>query len=210
MVKKSFTTHEDGQSGIIFNILQGERELAKDCRLLANFELKNIPPMKAGLPIIEVEFKVDADGLVSISAVETSTQNKISVEIRPDFGLSQNKIDQMLMDSYNNAASDLSLKNKIETITKAQELVKSIYRMMSEVADIYENSNEENEVSAKIAEIEALINEEDLSEIENKYLALSVIAEKLANNYLSKLMSREFKDKSLEELRETYLEKANG
>jgi len=210
IVKKSFTTHEDGQSGIIFNILQGERELAKDCRLLAHFELKNIPPMKAGLPVIEVEFKVDADGLLAVSAIETSTENKISVEIRPDFGLNQNKINQMIEDSYSHATQDLLLKYKIETISKAQELVKSINRMTSERADIYEDSNEEKEMLDKIKNLEEALKKEDLSEIEAKYLTISSMAEKLANKYISLVMSSEFKDKNLEEIKETYLEKVIG
>ena len=103
---ETYTTNVDNQTGIKFTVLQGERELANDCRVLGHFELKGIPPMPAGLPRVAVRFQVDANGMLSVTAKEQSTGQTASIEVKPMHGLTDDEVETMLMASYDNAQAD--------------------------------------------------------------------------------------------------------
>lgn len=205
IVKKSFTTQEDGQSGIIFHVVQGERELAKDCRSIARFELKNITPMQAGLPIIDVEFKVDADGLLSVLATETLSSNKSEIEIRPEYGLCTQQISQMIEESYLFASQDLVQKNRIELTIKAENLIKSLRRMEREMPELFDK---ESNTLDNIGDLESALQNENQAQIESLYLKLIAESEKLANNYISQIMTRKMHNLSINDVRKIYLEEA--
>lgn len=116
---KEFTTYADNQSGMKLHIVQGERELASDCRSLANFEITGIPKMKAGLARVAVTFKIDADGLLTVSAEEKFTGEKQEIIVKPSYGLDENEVKEMLLDSLKNSKADISNRLLIETITEA-------------------------------------------------------------------------------------------
>jgi len=118
---KEFTTYADNQTGMKLHILQGERELAKDCRSLAHFEIKGIPPLKAGMARVQVTFKLDADGLLTVSAEEKYTGEKQEIMVKPTFHLDQNEIKKMLLESLQNSQSDMIERLLVEAATEATQ-----------------------------------------------------------------------------------------
>ncbi|MGV2873570.1 Fe-S protein assembly chaperone HscA [Colwellia sp. E150_009] len=123
---QEFTTFKDGQTAMAVHVLQGERELVDDCRSLARFELRGIPAMTAGAAHIRVTFKVDADGLLSVTAMEKSSGVESSIEVKPSFGLDDGKIAQMLKDSMNNAKADIDARMLKEQQVEAARVIESI------------------------------------------------------------------------------------
>jgi molecular chaperone HscA len=123
---QEFTTFKDGQTAMAVHVLQGERELVDDCRSLARFELRGIPAMTAGAAHIRVTFKVDADGLLEVSAMEKSTGVETGITVKPSFGLEEHQITSMLMDSMNNAESDIQARMLKEQQVEASRVIESI------------------------------------------------------------------------------------
>jgi Fe-S protein assembly chaperone HscA len=121
-----FTTGVDGQTNVAIHVLQGERELAKDCRSLARFDLKGIPPMSAGLPRIEVKFLIDANGILHVSAREQRSGKEAEIEVKPTYGLTDEQVESMILDSFDHAEADFAERQLIEARNEADTILAAV------------------------------------------------------------------------------------
>jgi len=121
--REMFTTGVDGQTAVDVHVLQGERELASDCRSLARFRLRDIPPMPAGLPRIEVRFQIDANGILSVSAKELRTDIEQAIDVKPSYGLTDAEVERMLIESFEHAEADFGARLLIEARNEAESIV---------------------------------------------------------------------------------------
>ena len=121
-----FTTGVDGQTNVAIHVVQGERELAKDCRSLARFDLKNIPPMVAGLPRIEVKFLIDANGILKVSAREQRSGQVAEIDVKPTYGLTDEQVEAMILDSFDNAEQDITERQVIEAQNEANTILEAV------------------------------------------------------------------------------------
>jgi len=121
-----FTTGVDGQANVAIHVVQGERELAADCRSLARFDLKGIPPMAAGLPRIEVRFLIDADGILHVTAREQRSGKAAQIEVKPTYGLTDEQVESMILDSFDHAEEDFMKRLLIESRNEADTILAAV------------------------------------------------------------------------------------
>jgi molecular chaperone HscA len=152
---QDFTTFKDGQTAMAIHVLQGERELASDCRSLSRFELRGIPPMAAGGARIRVTYQVDADGLLSVSAKEERSGVESSVTVKPSYGLSDGEIAQMLQDGFNSAASDMAARALREEQVEAERLIEAVESSLATDARLLEQEELEM-IQRKLAALKEL------------------------------------------------------
>ena len=169
-----FTTFIDGQTNVKIHVLQGERELVKDCRSLAQFDLKDIPPMTAGMPRIEVKFLIDADGILSVSAQEQRTGKYQSIEVKPTYGLTDEQVEQMILESFEYAESDVEARLDIEARNEAETVLNATAKGMAD--EQYASLPEEEK--AEIARAAKNLREQMRS---NNHQAIRDAIEKLSN-----------------------------
>ena len=129
-----FTTGVDGQTNVAIHVLQGERELAKDCRSLARFDLKGIPPMVAGLPRIEVKFLIDANGILKVSAREQRSGQEAQIDVKPTYGLTDEQVESMILDSFDHAEDDITERQLIEARNEATAIIDAVEKGKSSAA----------------------------------------------------------------------------
>jgi molecular chaperone HscA len=149
--RASYTTAEDGQTGFVLHVVQGEREIASDCRSLAHFTLKGIPPMAAGLARLEVTFRVDADGILSVRAVETTTGVEQVVEVKPSSGLDDATVEKMLLEAYDQGEGDLLRRRIAEARSECERLGRAAERAMKADAQLLEGDERETFTKALAA-----------------------------------------------------------
>ena len=136
LAKEYFTTSADGQTTVDMHVLQGERELAKDNRSLARFDLAGIEPMPAGMPKIEVTFLIDANGILQVQARELRTGKAASIEVKPTYGLTEDQVEQMVEDSFMHAEADVEARLLIETQTEADTVLNHVERALRQAGGI--------------------------------------------------------------------------
>ena len=188
-LRKTFTTFKDGQSKLLINIIQGERELVQDCNSLGEFILKNIPSMVAGGPRIDVDFQIDADGILSVSATETTTGNSSMIEVKPSYGLTESDIMKMIDDSNNSAEIDMTLRRLKESIVEGKRV---IYALEQALQNDGKDLLSEEEIAMVNSELEGLklsITGEDSSVIEEKIKQV----EKKSEFYVERRMNSSIK-----------------
>jgi len=143
---KEYTTFKDGQNAMSIHVVQGERDVVSDCRSLAKFTLNDIPPMVAGAARIKVEFQIDADGILNVSAIETMTSKFTSIEVKPSYGISDRDIENMLKDSFDNAEKDIEKRHLNEAIVEAERVILAIDSALDLDGDNLLNKNEYKEI----------------------------------------------------------------
>jgi Fe-S protein assembly chaperone HscA len=152
-----FTTGVDGQTNVAIHVVQGERELAKDCRSLARFDLKGIPPMVAGLPRIEVKFLIDANGILHVSAREQRSSQQAQVEVKPTYGLTDEQVETMILASFDNAEEDIHQRQVIEAKNEAHTILTAVEKGRTHAAWQQLSSDEIAAIEAAEAELKASI-----------------------------------------------------
>ncbi|WP_338592640.1 Fe-S protein assembly chaperone HscA [Shewanella khirikhana] len=162
---QEFTTFKDGQTAMAFHVVQGERELVQDCRSLARFTLKGIPPLAAGAAHIRVTFQVDADGLLSVTAMEKSTGVKSSIQVKPSFGLSDTEIATMLKDSMKHAKEDISRRMLAEQQVEAARVLESLHSALAKDKALL-SEDELKTITDAMAELASLAGGEDTDAIQ--------------------------------------------
>jgi molecular chaperone HscA len=153
---QEFTTFKDGQTGMSFHVVQGERELVSDCRSLARFELKGIPPMAAGVARIRVSFQVDADGLLSVHAREATSGAEASVSVKPSYGLADADVERMLRDSFEHAPDDMRARALAEHRVEGQRLLEATRSALAADAALL-SADETSTIEAGMQKLEKLL-----------------------------------------------------
>ena len=176
---QEFTTFKDGQTGMSFHIVQGERELVTDCRSLARFELKGIPPMAAGAARVRVSYQVDADGLLSVTAREATTGAEASVTVKPSYGLGDADIERMLRDSFSHAKEDVHARALAEARVDGQRLLEATRSALASDAALL-SADEHAAISTAVASLEKALAGSDHRPIKHAVDALNRATETFA------------------------------
>ena len=182
---KEYTTFKDGQTSMSIHVVQGERDIVSDCRSLAKFVVKDIPPMLAGSARVKLEFQIDADGILNVSATETTTGKTTSVEVKPSYGLSDSQIEEMLKASFENAKEDISKRQLRESIVEAERVILSIDSALKIDGKELLDSQEFDEICKARDELKLKIQQSE------KDLIISAVKnlEKVSEIYVSRRMN---------------------
>jgi molecular chaperone DnaK len=168
-----FTTGVEGQTNVAIHVLQGERELAKDCRSLARFDLRGIPPMPAGLPRIEVKFLIDANGILHVSARELRSGKESEVEVQPSYGLTDEQVENMILESFDKAEEDFQQRQVIEARNEAETMLTALEKGRNNPAWGQLSSQERSTVGKLETALRAVMQEEDYQAIRTAIDALN-------------------------------------
>ena len=183
--REMFTTGVDNQTAVDVHVLQGERELAADCRSLARFKLRGIPPMPAGLPRIEVQFQIDANGILSVAARELRTAVEQTIEVKPSYGLTEGEVERMLIESFEHAEADFAARLLIEARNEAETVILATGKSLrspdlEDVARTDLKPGELDRIRAALADLEQVMTATDRELIHEKTHALNHATQHLA------------------------------
>ncbi|MDP1982809.1 MAG: Fe-S protein assembly chaperone HscA [Sulfuritalea sp.] len=196
---QDFTTFKDGQTAMAIQVVQGERELVSDCRSLARFELRGIPPMGAGAARIRVTFQVDADGLLSVTAREQTSGREAHIEVKPSYGLSDGEIAGMLKDSFSHASDDAFRRALREAQVEAQRLIEATQSALQDSADLL-SILERAHIDASIAKLQTAMIGDDRRAIDEAMQTLSAATNEFAARRMNQSVQRVLSGRKVDQL----------
>jgi molecular chaperone DnaK len=197
-----FTTWVDNQTGIDVHVLQGERELVEDCRSLAKFTLKGIPPQPAGLPRIEVRFLIDANGILTVSARDLRTGQQHSIEVKPSYGLSDEQIERMLIDSFEFAEEDIRKRQLIEARNEAETIMRAAEKAIADYSEGLIGDAERAGILDALDDLRRALGADDHQLIREKMNALDAASHHLAEMIMDSALVAALKDRKASEVAE--------
>jgi len=199
---QEFTTYKDGQTAMMIHVLQGERELIADCRSLARFELRGIPPMVAGAAKIRVTFQVDADGLLSVAARELGSGVEANIQVKPSYGLTDGEIARMLQDSFQNAGDDKAARVLREQQVDAQRLIEAVEAALQVDGERLLDAEEREVIELQVQELRDLLAGNDGLAIERQTKRLSQVTDAFAARRLDSTVKAALAGRNLNEIEE--------
>jgi molecular chaperone DnaK (HSP70) len=195
---ESFTTGVDGQTNVAIHVLQGEREMAKDCRSLARFDLKGIPPMTAGLPRIEVKFLIDANGILNVSAVELRSGKQAEISVKPAYGLTDEQVESMILESFDHAEEDIHLRQLVEARNEADTILNAVEKAPSNPAWQLLKPEEQAKIETLSAELAVLRQGDNLQALRAGTEALDAATRRFAELMMDAAVSNAIKGKTMQ------------
>jgi Fe-S protein assembly chaperone HscA len=196
-----FTTGVDGQANVAIHVLQGERELAKDCRSLARFDLKGIPPMPAGLPRIEVKFLIDANGILHVAAKEQRSGKQAEIEVKPTYGLTDEQVERMILDSFDHAEEDFRERQVLEARNEAENILSALEKGKRNTAWNALSERERSEIARLESELQLAKSGRDYKAIRSSIDALNNGTMRLAELMMDSAVSSALKGKDMQQLK---------
>ena len=193
-----FTTGVDGQTNVAIHVVQGERELASDCRSLARFDLRGIPPMSAGLPRIEVRFLIDADGILQVTAREQRSGQEAQIEVKPTYGLTDEQVESMILDSFDHAEEDFTKRLLIETRNEADTILAAVERAPGSPAWKQLTGEEQAAISAARSRLAIVKRGENPAAIRDATLALDQATRRFAELMMEAAVTTAIRGKTMD------------
>jgi len=192
-----FTTGVEGQTNVAIHVVQGERELASDCRSLARFDLRGIPPMSAGLPRIEVKFLIDADGILKVTAREQRSGQAAKIEVKPTYGLTDEQVESMILDSFDHAEEDFAKRLLIEARNEAETILSAVERAPHSPAWAQMTGEEQSAIAAARDRLQSVKLGEDAKEIRDATLALDQATRRFAELMMEAAVTTAIRGKTM-------------
>jgi Fe-S protein assembly chaperone HscA len=193
-----FTTGVDGQTNVAIHVVQGERELSADCRSLARFDLKGIPPMSAGLPRIEVKFLIDADGILQVAAREQRSGQAAQIEVKPTYGLTDEQVEGMILDSFDHAEEDFAKRLLIEARNEADTILSAVERAPENPAWRQLRGEEQASIMAAQNKLASVKQGDDLAAIREATTALDLATRRFAELMMDSAVTTAIRGKTMD------------
>ena len=195
-----FTTGVDGQTNVAIHVLQGERELAKDHRSLARFDLKGIPPMPAGLPRIEVRFLIDANGILHVSAREQRSGKEAEISVQPSYGLTDEQVENMILESFDYAEEDFRQRQVIEARNEANTILTALEKGKLSPAWQQLTSDERKQIAKQEKALRTVMDQDDHHAVRSAIDALNQGTMRLAELMMDSAVGSALKGKTMEQV----------
>jgi molecular chaperone DnaK (HSP70) len=198
-----FTTAVDSQTAVDIHVLQGERELVADNRSLARFKLRGIPPMPAGLPRVQVQFQIDANGILSVTASELRTEIEQTVEVKPSYGLTDDEVERMLLDSFEHAEADFAARLLIDARNEAETVIHATEKSLraQDIDQIEKEelaSGERKKIESVLAGLKMVLNSSDRETIQKWTQALNDTTRHLAEVMMNRSVKAALAGKNID------------